>query len=172
MFQKNDRKIKKENYYILLGMLGITIILALLITKINFNVQNNRLKTSPLLKVANNYNYQNFDKILTNSEYFLMFSYTNDENVYNLENGIAKLIKENNLENKFNYVDLTKEKDQIAILDEINMKLNVNVVFKENLPVLMYYRDNQLVSVLNSRKDIPFSEGELYKILDIYGLIK
>lgn len=172
MFKRNDRKIKKENYYILLGMLGITILLGLLITKINYSIQNNRIKKSPLANIVNKYEYNNIEKALSNDDFFFMFSYTKNEDVYNLEKKIAKLVKDNKLEKMFYYVDLTDYRDQNKIFDEINIKLNTNLLTNNSLPTILYYREGKLISVLNSRSNYIFNDGELYKILDMYGLIK
>lgn len=168
------KKINKttKNYMIVIGMIIIVIGLGLLITTINMNYQQNKIKKSPLTKIIKKYDYNDLNSIINRSDKneFIYFSYTNDKKIYELDQKIKTIIEDNKLNDQFIYFDLSK-KNNIALINEINDLLDLTENKIISLPCLIYFRNNEIVSVVSSNQ-IPFSDGNLTQLIDIYELNK
>lgn len=161
-----------KNYIIVIVMTITVVGLGFLITTINRNYQNNKIKKSPLTKIIKNYSYSDLNTIMNRSDKneFIYFSYTNDKKVYELDEKIKKIIEDNKLKDKFIYFDLTKQKEK-SLINELNALLNLSDNKIISLPCLVYFRNNEIVSVVSSNQ-IPFSDGNLTQLIDIYELNK
>lgn len=168
------KKINKiQRNYIIVFVMIITIIgLGFLFTIINQSYQKNKIKNSPLTQIIKKYDYKDLNTILNRSykNDFIYFSYTNDKKVYELDQKIKKIIKDNKLHDKFIYYDLSKQ-NNIVLINELNTLLNLTDNKITALPCLIYFRDNKIMDVVSST-GIPFSDGKLAQIIDIYELNK
>lgn len=168
--ERFNKKIKKRNYYILLGLIIITIAVAFGFTAINSVYQKHVLKKSPLFKVVNNTKYEEINKI-SKDDYFIMFSYNNDKDVNLLEKELANILKKNKLTDMFYYVDISNIKSD-TLIDEINTTLNLSSLKIDSLPAIIYYKSNNPLNVISNPYGPTFSSGNFHQILDIYELVK
>lgn len=166
------KKILLRNYLIVAVMIVAVIGLGFLITNINKNYQNNKIKTSPLIKIVKKHDYSELNTIINTNDKneFIYFSYTNDKDVYELDQKIKKIIENNKLKDQFIYFDLSKQ-NNIALINELNTILNLTNDEIISLPCLVYFRDNKLMDVISSNF-MPFNDGKMMQLIDIYELNK
>ncbi len=157
-----SKKIPKKNYIILFIMIMFVIAITFTIVKIGNVYNTQKLKKSYLSNYINKVELKDISNILTepSSELFVFITKTNDENVYNLEKDIKKVIKKHNLRDNFIYIDYSNEKD----LKKLNESLKTNI---KKIPALIYYRDGKVAESIDSNEYF-INVGNLEKILDEY----
>lgn len=154
-----ERKIPTKNYLIaLFVMLGIVFITFYIFQW--YEVYNNEKITKSYLVSSNLISNEitsldELQDVLSEapSEYFLYISYTNDENIYNMETKLKKVIKKYQLEDKFYYFNVTELKNNDAYIDEINSMLDLTNEKITNIPTILYYKDHKLVNGGIIKKD-------------------
>ena len=102
------------------------------------------------------------------SSYFIFLSYTKDEEVYNLEKNLKRVIDKYKLNDVFYYVDVTNIMEQETYLDNIKSALGVSILDK--IPAIIYVHEGKILesNVLDGvGKDILKVE-DLEDILEIY----
>lgn len=83
----------------------------------------------------------------TPSYYFLYISYTNDEDVYNLETELKPLIDEYHLQNSFYFLNVTDFKDtNTNYKEDIADALDIDANIISQVPIILYFKDGELVS--------------------------
>ncbi len=101
------------------------------------------------------------------SSYFIYISYTGDEEVYNLEKGLKKLIDKYGINDIFYYVNLTDLKDKNTnYLEEIAHNLEISSL--ANLPAIIYVKDGNIVRVLDGVNNTKLTTEHFKKLLDEY----
>ncbi len=81
----------------------------------------------------------------TPSYYFLYISYTEDEDVYNLEVELKPLIDEYQLQNNFYFLNVTEFKDtNDNYKEEIAEELNISSDIISSVPIILYFQDGEL----------------------------
>jgi len=102
------------------------------------------------------------------SSYFIYIGYTGDEDVYNLEKELKRVIDKYKLNDEFYYLDITnlKNKNQ-DYLKEINSKLDVDL---ENVPAIIYVNEGKILdsNVLDGVNDTKLKVSDFEQLLDIY----
>ena len=102
------------------------------------------------------------------SSYFIYFGYTNDEDVYDLEVSLKKVIDKYELSDNFYYFDVTKMKeDNENYITEINNSLEIDM---ERTPAIIYVVDGEIKSsnILDGVSDTMLKVADLENLLDIY----
>ena len=109
----------------------------------------------------------------TSSSYFIYFGYTKDENVYNFEKKLKRIIDNYNLSDNFYYVDLTdiKEKNN-NYLEDIKNKLKINNL--DRVPAIIYVKDGvtQKENILDGIDNSMIKAEDLENLLEIYEFDK
>lgn len=83
----------------------------------------------------------------TPNNYFIYISYTGDKDVYNFEKKLKPLINEYNLQNSFYYLNVTDIKESNKnYKKDIAKELNIDSKNINNVPVILYFKDNELKS--------------------------
>ncbi len=151
----------------------IIIILALLIgiigiAKISGLFKNKDFSQSYLLKnkiVTNKEIVEdNMNSILLNKDVFVLVTSLNNEDEYNLEKDLKKVINQNNLKDNF-YVYIYN-----------NNKTNLNNIFKVSgeikVPTILYYKNGNFVDMVKRDDQNMIEAADFAKLLDIYELSK
>lgn len=102
------------------------------------------------------------------SSYFIYFGYTNDEDVYDLEVSLKKVIDKYELSDNFYYFDVTKMKeDNENYITEINNSLEIDM---ERTPAIIYVVDGEIKcsNILDGVSDTMLKVADLENLLDIY----
>lgn len=170
-----EKNIPSKNYiYALLILIG-GIVLALYIFEW-INVKNEeKLMTSYLIS-SNTINssiedFNSLNQILkeTSSSYFIYFGYTGDEDVYEFEKELKRVIDNYKLSDNFYYFDLTKVKEENTnYLNNIKNTLNIKSI--EKVPAIIYVHKGKIVdaNILDGVNGTMLKVADLEKLLDIY----
>ena len=81
------------------------------------------------------------------NEYFILISYTGNEEVYKLEKKLKELIDNYNLKDEIYYVNITSIKNDDDLYDKINSTFNTKLI--NNVPAILYFKNKELVNVIN-----------------------
>jgi len=103
------------------------------------------------------------------TSYFIYISYTGDENVYDFEKELKRVIDKYKLNDIFYYVDLTSDKQNNEdYLEKIKNKLDLKDL--KNIPVIIYVHEGKILdsNVLDGINDTLLKVEDLEKLLDIY----
>jgi len=171
---KNDKYISPKNYiYAFLILVG-GIVLTLYIFEWYQVKQEEKLMTSYLISSntieSNITDIESLEQITQEapSSYFIYIGYTGDEDVYNLEKELKRVIDKYKLNDEFYYLDITnlKNKNQ-DYLKEINSKLDVDL---ENVPAIIYVNEGKILdsNVLDGVNDTKLKVSDFEQLLDIY----
>ncbi len=176
---KNERYIPIKNYVI-----SIIIVLAIiLLTWYGFAwykvLQENKVSTSYLVKekVISN-EITSLDKLddvfgETPSNYFVYVSYTGNEQIYNMESDLGKIIKEYNLNDTIYFLNVTSLKEKNSnYIEEINQALKLEDKKITKIPTIIYYKDNVAVDIITRNDDNIMNVGDFQKLLDINKITK
>ena len=167
-------KIAAKNYiYALLVLVGGILIVLYIFEWVNVKKEE-KLMTSYLLSsntIDSSINDLNsLEQILKEvpSSYFLYISYTQDEEVYNFEKALKRVIDNYNLSDSFYYVDLTelKNNNENYIID-VEKTLNIDL---ERIPVIIYVKNGVIEenNILDGINDTMVKISDLENLLDIY----
>ena len=101
------------------------VIITFIIFGINDKYQNKKLESSYLSGYVNQIRVEEIDNILTepNSDMFVLITKTGDDNVYNFENALKKIIKKKDLRDNFIFIDYSDNDNY----DVINKKFKSNI---------------------------------------------
>lgn len=83
----------------------------------------------------------------TPNYYFLYISYTNDEDVYHLEQELKPLIDEYHLQNSFYFLNVTNFKDSNKdYKNDIADALEIDSDIISKVPIILYFKDGELAT--------------------------
>lgn len=157
---------KEKNNYIKLGIiLVVTILLTIVSANIYRNYENNKSNKSYISKYVSSLQCSELSNAMTEmSNTFLYISYTGNNNIYDLEKKLKKVIKEYDLEEKFIFVDCTNEVDTDNHVESLKELISVGNN-DLTLPAIVYFKDGNPVDYIDS-KDGLISIGDFSKVLD------
>ncbi|MGN1378854.1 MAG: DUF6568 family protein [Bacilli bacterium] len=81
------------------------------------------------------------------NEYFVLISYTGNEETYNLEKKLKGLIDNYNLKDELYYINITSIKNDDDLYVKVNNTFNTKLI--NNVPAILYFKNNELVNVIN-----------------------
>lgn len=166
------QKFSKKNIYIIIAVILVLIIVGVYIYRIQAIREEERLSTSYLLSSGTiSLEIKNLDEvnqILSESptEYFVLITYTGDEDAYNLEEGIKPIIDSYKLSDSFYYLNIESIMDSDNYLTRLNNAFNTDRI--TTVPIILYYRDGELVDTVTRVDDNVINAGDFQKLLDIY----
>ena len=170
-----NNKIPSKNYvYALLILIG-GIILALYIFEwINVKKEEKLMNSYLISSNTINSSIKDFDSLSqilkeTSTSYFIYFGYREDEEVYNFEKELKRVIDNYNLSDNFYYMDLTEiKKNNENYLNEIKTRLNIKEI--ERVPAIIYVHKGKIESsnILDGIGDSALKISDLENLLDIY----
>ena len=103
--------------------------------------------------------------ILPDKDAFILVTSLNNEEEYNLEKDLKKVIKDNKIKDNF-YVYIYNE----------NNKVNLNNIFQVTgdikLPTILYYKNGKFVDMVKREDQNMIEAADFVKLLDIYELSK
>lgn len=163
---------KQRMNYIKLGIiLTITIILTLSFSNLYRNYERNKISEGFISKYVSVVKYNELASILTemNSDTLLYISYVNDKDVYNLEKKIRKVLKNNELEDNFFFVDATNYINDSKIVTNLNSTLNIASNESVVLPAIVYFKNNIPMDYIDSKANL-INTTDLELLLEKYEL--
>ena len=176
--RKNERYIPIKNYIIT----AIIILGAILLTFYGFEwyrvIRENKVSTSYLIKEKIiSQEIKDLDEIESifaeaPKTYYVYVSYTGDENIYNMEKDLEKIINDYNLKDKFYYLNITDIKDDKDIKERLNNKLKLDNKKITTIPTIIYYSEGEPIYIITKEGNGIMQAGDFQKLLDINNITK
>lgn len=172
---KNERYINPKNYLYAILILAGGILLALYLFEWYQVKREEKLMTSYLISSntikssVNDMDSLNQIRQEAPSSYFIYIGYTGNEDVYNFEKDLKRVIDKYNLNDIFYYVDLTKLKEKNNnYLDEIKNKLEIKEI--EKIPAIIYVKDGKITdsNILDGVNETILKIEDFEQLLDLY----
>ena len=166
------RSISQRNVYIIIGVIIVIAIIIFYIFQIQERRNEERLSSSYLITSGTiNLEIKNLDEVSqilaeSPSEYFVLITYTGNEDTYELEEGIKPIIDDYKLSDVFYYLNIESIMDGDNYLTRLNNASNTDEI--TTVPIILYYRDGVLVDTVTRADDNVINAGDFQKLLDIY----
>ena len=166
------RSISQRNVYIIIGVIIVIAIIIFYIFQIQERRNEERLSSSYLITSGTiNLEIKNLDEVSqilaeSPSEYFVLITYTGNEDTYELEEGIKPIIDDYKLSDVFYYLNIESIMDGDNYLTRLNNAFNTDEI--TTVPIILYYRDGVLVDTVTRADDNVINAGDFQKLLDIY----
>ena len=171
--KKNERFIPTKNYIIT----AIIIIGAILLTFYGFEwykvIKEHKVSTSYLIKekvISKEITeLDEVDSIFSEvpKSYYVYVSYTGNEEIYNMEKDLEKLINEYDLNDKFYFLNVTSIKDDKDLTDKINKTLKLEGKKITSIPTIIYYVEGEPAYIITKEGNGIMQAGDFQKLLDI-----
>lgn len=146
----------KKNYVKLGIIIFVTVVLTLSASNLYRNYDNNKINVSYISSYVNVINYNELSDTIRemSSNSFLYVGYTGNKEVYSFEKKLKKVIKNEQLEDNFYYVDVTEKLNDINMVDEFNSL--VGIIDSETIifPAVIYFKNNMPVDYVDSKNGI------------------
>ncbi len=169
---ENNEKSSNKNIIIIVLVVLAIILVILFIYRFQKISDKSKYSTSYLLDSKTVSleikNLEEVSSILTESptEYFILISYTGDEDTYDLEVGLKDIIDEYNLSDSFYYLNVDSIKNEDNYITRLNNTFNTDVITK--VPVILYYKDGSIIDKVERIDDNCIKAADFQKLLDIY----
>ncbi len=168
------KKINPKNYLYSLLILVVGILLTLLFFKW-YNVKKEEklmisylLATNTIESSINDLSSLEIIRQEAPSSYFIYIGYTKDEDIYNFEIELKKLIDEYKLNDIFYYVDMTEYKENNKEYLKL-VKNSLDIDDLNNIPAIIYVENGKIENILDGVKNTKLKIDDVKKLLDIYG---
>ena len=160
---KKERVVPKKNYIYLFIMLLFVVIITFMIFGINDKYQNKKLESSYLDGYINQVNLNEISNVLSeaSSELFILVTKTNNEDIYQFESDLKKVINKYDLRDNFIFIDYTDSENKLNILNE-TLGSDVN-----SIPAIIYLKNGEFIKSIDSRDNM-LNSGDFEKLLDEY----
>ena len=171
--EKKQSNLRKYFNFMLL-MVAIVLV-ALIISKLYRNHQNNKLGTSVFSSSGVSIQYDDIDNTLSEmaSDSFILISFVKDENVKRMESELKKVVVNNGLESNIYYLDATDLMVEEDYISRLNDRFNLNDANKiEVLPALLYFQDGNFKRTITSNSTQMMSADDFLKLLDNYEIVE
>ncbi len=170
--EKAKQTIPRKKIYIIIGIIVVAILIGIYIYWLQGVRDEERYSTSYLLSSGTVSleikNLDEVDQILSESptEYFVLITYTGAEETYNLEQDIKTIIDNYKLSDSFYYLNIESMMETDNYLTRLNNTFDTNMI--TTVPIILYFRDGQLVDTVTRDDDNIINAGDFQKLLDIY----
>lgn len=163
---------KNCNYLKLLIILIVIIFVTIISCNLYKNYDGNKANKSYISKYVLSINYGELKNALVelSSNTFIYLSTTGNKKIYNMEKDLKKIVKNNNLEDNFIYVDVTEMNSKDNYLDNINATLGLTEKKISNLPAIVYFKDNVAMDFIESSANSIFLAGDFKQMIDAYEI--
>ena len=160
---------KDKRNYIKLGLILVfTIVLAIIIKNLYTSYDNNKANRSYISKYVSSINCKDLSNAMLelSGKNYLYLSYTGNKNIFELEKRIRKVLRQNDLEDNFIYVDCTNDVNEDNHVS--NLKDLLIVGKKEiTLPAIIYFNDLKPIDYIDSQNGL-IDSADFVQLLDQY----
>lgn len=167
-----QQMISRKNIFIILGIILLLIILAIFIYRWQTMKNEEKWRSSYLISSGTLSleikNLDEIDQILSEppTEYFVLITYTENEETYNLEVNIKDIIDKYKLSDSFYYLNVQSIMDQDNYLTRLNNAFNTDQI--STVPIILYYKDGKLINTVTRNDNNIIKAGDFQKLLDSY----
>ena len=171
---KDDATIPKQKKLIVIGIILFIVLFGFYLYRVYDVKKEEKLMNSYLLSSGTiSLNIQSLDEVNqvlfsneTPDKFFVLISYTDDEDAYELEESLKSIIDNYKLNDCFYYLNVKDIMKEDNYLDKINQTFNTKNITK--LPTILYYESGQLQEVVKRVDNHVINAGDFQKLLDIY----
>ena len=165
------REIPKKNYYIVIIVSILVIILTLYIRSFYLTYQSNKTNESIFYdKSINQINADDLDfAIAETNEAILYISYTGSKEIKTMEKKLFKEIEKKNLNDKVLYWDISNLMKKNKYLEVLKNKFSNVAVDINKAPLLIYLKDGEALEVVDSEEKL-IDLNDLNDLLIKYGI--
>ena len=168
---KNQKRVVPfKNYIILVFIAFLTVVITLYINEWITLYNQNKIATSPLTNRVNELNFSEIPMTLSETnEAIFYFSYVNDQDIYNKEKKILRMLEKNEKIDYMIYVNISEfmnNNEYIAKIKNLFPELSNEI---NSAPLLVYVKNGKAVTVMNSNgRNI--DDSDLKQIIETYEI--
>mgnify|MGYP000781898027 FL=1 len=165
-------RISQRNIYIIIGIIIVLAVVGFYIFRLQQARNEERLNSSYLISSGTvSLEIKNLDEVSqilleSPTEYFVLITYTGNEDTYSLEEGIKSIIDDYKLSDSFYYLNVESIMDSDNYLTRLNNAFNTDKI--TTVPIILYFKDGELVDTVTRDDDNIINAGDFQKLLDIY----
>lgn len=154
-----------KNYVLLFIIIFVSTCIMLVIGNVYKYFNDSKENKSYIVNKIKNYNFEDINSGINEirNNGLLYISYIGNKDIYSFEKDTYTILKNNNLTNKFVYIDCTKVVSNGKV-DGLNDKLNIITDQDIILPTVIYYKDGKPVDYIDSTNHILRSDRLLQLI--------
>ncbi|MDD2504888.1 MAG: hypothetical protein PHF21_01280 [Bacilli bacterium] len=161
----------KNNYLNLFLILIGVVLLTIGSSNLYRNYSNNKVNQSYISKYIANLQLNEITNasLEFSANHFVYISYTGDAAIYNFEVKLKKMLKDKELIDHFAYIDATELLTNKDYISELNKVFNISKQKIKKLPVVIYYKDNEVTDFVDSKAgliDVP----DIVQLLEKYEI--
>lgn len=169
------RNIPLKNYiYAVLVLLGGILLILYIFEWISIKKEEKLMNSYLITSNTINSKIEEFDSLKqilneASSSYFIYLSYTGNEDIYNFEKELKRIIDNYDLSDNFYYMDLTKIiKNNENYVEIVKKELNISDL--EKVPAIIYVGNGRMENamVLDGVNGTMLKVTDLENLLDIY----
>lgn len=169
LFKKKE--IPSKNYYIVIIVTILVVLLMIFIKSFYTNYTSSKLSESIFSnQVINQINIDDFDYVLPEiSESIIFVSYSNNNEIYNMEKKLYKELEKNNQLDNIIFLDVSNYLNNNEYIKILKSKFS-NIENEINsAPMFIYIKDGVAVEAMSS--ELKMVDYKIYKkMIDKYGI--
>lgn len=165
-------RISQRNIYIIIGIVIVLAVVGFYFFRLEQTRNEEKLNSSYLISSGTvSLEIKNLDEVSqilleSPTEYFVLITYTGNEDTYNLEEGIKTIIDDYKLSDSFYYLNIESIMDSDNYLTRLNSAFNTDKI--TTVPIILYFKDGELVDTVTRDDANIINAGDFQKLLDIY----
>lgn len=165
-------RISQRNIYIIIGIVIVLAVVGFYFFRLQQARNEEKLNSSYLISSGTvSLEIKNLDEVSqilleSPTEYFVLITYTGNEDTYNLEEGIKTIIDDYKLSDSFYYLNIESIMDSDNYLTRLNSAFNTDKI--TTVPIILYFKDGELVDTVTRDDANIINAGDFQKLLDIY----
>ena len=165
-------RISQRNIYIIIGIVIVLAVVGFYFFRLQQARNEEKLNSSYLISSGTvSLEIKNLDEVSqilleSPTEYFVLITYTGNEDTYNLEEGIKTIIDDYKLSDSFYYLNIESIMDSDNYLTRLNSAFNTDKI--TTVPIILYFKDGELIDTVTRDDTNIINAGDFQKLLDIY----
>ena len=165
-------RISQRNIYIIIGIVIVLAVVGFYFFRLQQAGNEEKLNCSYLISSGTvSLEIKNLDEVSqilleSPTEYFVLITYTGNEDTYNLEEGIKTIIDDYKLSDSFYYLNIESIMDSDNYLTRLNSAFNTDKI--TTVPIILYFKDGELIDTVTRDDANIINAGDFQKLLDIY----
>ena len=165
-------RISQRNIYIIIGIVIVLAVVGFYFFRLEQTRNEEKLNSSYLISSGTvSLEIKNLDEVSqilleSPTEYFVLITYTGNEDTYNLEEGIKTIIDDYKLSDSFYYLNIESIMDSDNYLTRLNSAFNTDKI--TTVPIILYFKDGELIDTVTRDDANIINAGDFQKLLDIY----
>ena len=165
-------RISQRNIYIIIGIVIVLAVVGFYFFRLQQARNEEKLNSSYLISSGTvSLEIKNLDEVSqilleSPTEYFVLITYTGNEDTYNLEEGIKTIIDDYKLSDSFYYLNIESIMDSDNYLTRLNSAFNTDKI--TTVPIILYFKDGELIDTVTRDDANIINAGDFQKLLDIY----